>query len=162
MVKILFVCMGNICRSPTAEGVFTFMVKQAGLDKQIYIDSAGTHDYNIGKPPDLRSQATALKRGFDLSELRARQVTSADLIKFDYVLAMDRNNYEILQSLCPKGHEQKLHLFLNFAPHLNRQEVPDPYEGGSNGFDHVLDLVEAASTGLLTEIRQRFTFENDK
>ncbi|MDM8559386.1 low molecular weight protein-tyrosine-phosphatase [Candidatus Parabeggiatoa sp. HSG14] len=161
MVKVLFVCMGNICRSPTAEGVFTFMVKQAGLNNKVDIDSAGTHDYNIGKPPDSRSQAAALKRGIDLSGLRARQVTSADFNQFDYVLAMDRYNYEILQSLCPPGHEHKLHLFLSFAPKLNTREIPDPYEG-DNGFDHVLDLVEAASSGLLTEIQKQLTFESDK
>jgi protein-tyrosine phosphatase len=155
MVKVLFVCMGNICRSPTAEGVFTQLVKQHELSDQIYIDSAGTHDYNLGKPPDSRSQVAALKRGIDLSGLRARLVTKADLTEFDYVLAMDRANLKSLQSLCPPGQEHKLHLFLNFAPELDTREVPDPYEGGHSGFQHVLDLVEAASTGLLAEIRQR-------
>lgn len=155
MIKILFVCMGNICRSPTAEGVFTLMVKQAGLSDRIDIDSAGTHDYNIGKPPDSRSQMAALKRGIDLSGLRARQVTVADLIEFDYILAMDSYNYKVLQSLCPIEQKHKLHLFLDFAPELQTRIVPDPYEGeGNSGFEHVLDLIEAASRGLLAEIRQ--------
>ena len=156
MVKVLFVCMGNICRSPTAEGVFTQLAKQAGLSDQILIDSAGTHDYNIGNPPASRSQAAALRRGIDLSGLRARQVTPADLTEFDYVLAMDRANLRVLQSLCPSKHKHKLHLFLNFAPELDVREIPDPYEGGESGFEQVLDLVEAASRGLLAEIRQRF------
>ncbi len=156
MVKVLFVCMGNICRSPTAEGVFTQLVKQARLSEQIYIDSAGTHDYNLGKPPDSRSQVAALKRGIDLSGLRARQVTQASLTEFDYVLAMDRANLKSLQLLCPPGQEHKLHLFLNFAPDNDTQEVPDPFYGENSGFKHVLDLSQAASTGLLTEICQRF------
>ncbi len=151
MIKVLFVCMGNICRSPTAEGVFTNLVKQAGLSEQIYIDSAGTHDYNIGKPPDSRSQATALQHGVKISNLSARQVTTDDLFEFDYVLAMDRSNLQILRSLCPAGNEHKIHLFLEFAPELNTQEVPDPYEG-REGFEHVFSLVETASKGLLAEI----------
>ncbi|MEN8220147.1 MAG: low molecular weight protein-tyrosine-phosphatase [Pseudomonadota bacterium] len=153
MIKVLFVCMGNICRSPTAEGVFTQMV--AGEHPQIVVDSAGTHDYHIGEPPDLRSQNAALKRGIDLSGLRARQVTQADFTEFDYILAMDRYNYQILQSLCPQGQKHKLHLFLGYAPKLNTREVPDPYLGGQDGFEHVLNLVETASRGLLTEISQR-------
>jgi len=133
-----------------------FLVKQAELSDQISIDSAGTHDYNIGKPADLRSQATAMKHGIDLSELRARQVTLADFIEFDYILAMDNDNYNILKSLCPIGQEYRQHLFLDFAPELNTREVPDPYEGeGNSGFEHVLNLIEAASRGLLAEIRQR-------
>jgi len=153
MMKILFVCMGNICRSPTAEGVFSHLVTQAGL--QISVDSAGTHDYHVGEPPDLRSQRAALKRGIDLSGLRARQVTQADFTKFDYILAMDRHNYQLLQSLCPPEQRHKLHLFLDFAPELNRRDVPDPYYEG--GFEYVLDLVEAASRGLLNALN-----ENDK
>jgi len=155
MIKVLFVCMGNICRSPTAEGVFTQMVKQAGNRTQIYIDSAGTHDYNIGKSPDSNSQISAQKRGIDLSNLRARQVIQADLVEFDYILAMDQANLNILWSLCPTGQEHKLHLFLDFAPELKMREVPDPYKGGYSGFEQVLDLIEAASKGLLTAIRQQ-------
>lgn len=154
MIKVLFVCMGNICRSPTAEGVFTHLIEQAGLNKQIAIDSAGTHDYNIGKPPDSRSQAAALKREIDLSHYRARQVTLQDLIDSDYVLAMDNYNYQTLKALCPPEHQHKLHLFLNFAPTLNTREVPDPYQN-SDGFEQVLDLIEAACKGLLNEIRQQ-------
>ncbi len=154
MIKVLFVCMGNICRSPTAEGIFTDLVKQAGLSEQIYIDSAGTHNFNIGKSPDSRSQATALQHGIDISQLSARQVTTDDLIKFDYVLAMDRGNLQILRSLCHSGNEHKIHLFLDFASELNIQEVPDPYEG-REGFEHVFSLVEAASKGLLAGISKQ-------
>jgi protein-tyrosine phosphatase len=155
MIKVLFVCLGNICRSPTAEGVFTQLVADARLSEQIQIDSAGTHDYNIGNPPDLRSQQAALQRGIDLSTLRARQITVADLIEFDYILAMDNYNYQILHSICPPEHEHKLHLLLDFAPQFNTREVPDPYKGGDKGFEHVLDLIESACKGLLIAIRQQ-------
>jgi len=158
MIKVLFVCMGNICRSPTADGVFKHIVEQAGLGDQIYIDSAGTHSYHIGSQPDSRSQAAALKRGIDLSSLRARQVNREDFVEFDYVLAMDRDNYRDLQSLCLPEQAKKLHLFLEFAPKLETREVPDPYFGrGQDGFEHVLNLIEAASQGLLTDIRQRLS-----
>ena len=152
MIKVLFVCMGNICRSPTAEGVFIKIVKQAKLSEQIYIDSAGTHDYNVGSAPDLNSQAAAKKRGVDLSKLRARQIIQADLDEFDYILAMDQSNIKILRSLCLPDQESKLHLFLDFAPTLTTREVPDPYRGGYDGFEQVLDLIEVASQGLLTVI----------
>ncbi len=155
MIKVLFVCMGNICRSPTADGIFTDLVKKEGLRDQIKIDSAGTHAYHIGEPPDLRSQEAALKRGIDLSELRARKVEKSDFSQFDYILAMDKENYQGLQKICPREQADRLHLFLDFAPHLGRKEVSDPYFGGVKGFDDVLDLVEAASVGLLAEIRQR-------
>ncbi|MDM8569879.1 low molecular weight protein-tyrosine-phosphatase [Thiotrichales bacterium HSG1] len=151
MIKILFVCMGNICRSPTAEGVFSNLVHQARLSEQIYIDSAGTHNYNIGGAPDLRSQATALQHGINISQLTARQVTADDLADFDYILAMDRSNLQVLHSLCNPEDKPKIHLFLSFAPELNVQEVPDPYEG-KEGFEHVFNLIEAGSKGLLTEI----------
>jgi len=156
MIKVLFVCMGNICRSPTAEGVFTQMVNQAGLSKQIYIDSAGTHNYNVGNPPDLNSQIAAQKRGIDLSKLRARQLIQADLAEFDYILAMDQENQDILWSLCLPSQKPKLHLFLDFVPTLKTREVPDPYQGGYSGFEHVLDLIEAASEGLLAAIRKNY------
>lgn len=155
MVKVLFVCMGNICRSPTAEGVFTHLVQQADLQEKIAIDSAGTHAYHIGEPPDLRSQQAAKIRGIDISHLRARRVTKEDFNTFDYILAMDKSNYADLQQICPKGKEHKLSMFLEFAPDLNVKEVPDPYYGGGQGFEHVLDLVEAASQGLLDDIRQQ-------
>lgn len=147
--------MGNICRSPTAEGVFASQVKSNNLEHLIEIDSAGTHAYHIGEEPDLRSQKTALKRGIDLSSLRARRAIAADFEQYDYVLAMDRDNYQGLQAICPPGSEYKLHLFLSFAPNLEHDEVPDPYYGGANGFEKVLDMIEVASEGLLQEIQLR-------
>ena len=154
-VSVLFVCMGNICRSPTAHGIFRRLVEQEGLAEYILIDSAGTHAYHVGKPPDERAQATALKRGFDLSDLRARQAAAADFEQYDYVLAMDCENHEILASLCPAGYEERLSLFLDYAPDLGIREVPDPYWGGEQGFEQVFDMLEAASLGLLEEIRSR-------
>jgi len=154
-VKVLFVCMGNICRSPTAEGVFAAQVKGKNLEHLIEIDSAGTHAYHVGEEPDARSQKTALKRGIDLSTLRARRAIAADFEQFDYVLAMDRDNYQGLQTICPPGSEYKLHLFLSFAPNLEHEEVPDPYYGGPMGFERVLDMIEEASEGLLQEIQLR-------
>lgn len=154
MIKVLFVCMGNICRSPTAEGVFQQRVVQAGLTKQIKTDSAGTHSYHIGSRPDQRSQKAALNRGYDLSALRARKVKQSDFDKFDYVLAMDNANYQDLLAICPEHLESKVSLFLSHAVGLPETEVPDPYYGGPKGFDWVLDLVEQASDGLLKQISQ--------
>lgn len=155
MVKVLFVCMGNICRSPTAQGVFEHLVSSAELSDAIEIDSAGTYAYHIGEPPDERARAAAQKRGIDLGKQRARRVAEPDFQEFDYVLAMDRDNYDELLSLCPSGHADKLRLFLEFAPQLGVQEVPDPYYGGITGFERVLDLIEQASHGLLAEIRKQ-------
>jgi len=155
MVKVLFVCMGNICRSPTAEGVFRHVVEQANLSHLIEVDSAGTHAYHIGEPPDPRSTATAAQRGIDLSQQRARRAHSDDFEEFDFVLAMDRDNYSNMANICPSDHGEKLKLFLDFAVDLPESEVPDPYYGGARGFDKVLDLIEAASEGLLQEIKQR-------
>ena len=155
-VKVLFVCMGNICRSPTAEGVFAAQVASQNIDHLIEVDSAGTHAYHVGEEPDTRAQKTALKRGIDLSGLKARRVTEADFEYFDYVLAMDRDNYRGLETICPPGSEYKLHLFLSFAPNLEHEEVPDPYYGGSMGFERVLDMIEEASEGLLQEIQLRY------
>jgi protein-tyrosine phosphatase len=155
VIKVLFVCMGNICRSPTAEGVFTHQVEKAGLKHEISVDSAGTHSYHIGEPPDSRSQQAARKRNIDMSNLRARRVEIADFTKFDYIVAMDRYNYQCLKEICPKSQEHKLRMFLDFAPNSNTKEVPDPYYGGSNGFELVLDLVEQAGLGLLDHIRQK-------
>ena len=154
-VKVLFVCMGNICRSPTAEGVFRKLVKDEGLAKVIEIDSAGTHAYHIGSKPDKRSQQVALRRGYDLSSLRARKVNDLDYERYDYVLPMDRENYGNLLDQCPSHFESKLQLFLEFADHLQEMEVPDPYYGGSQGFERVLDMVEEASKGLLWHIKSR-------
>jgi len=147
--------MGNICRSPTAEGVFRHIVTSRQLDSRIRIDSAGTHAYHIGEPPDRRAQAAALQREVDLSRQVARRIDVMDFENFDYILAMDHDNLEILRSLCPAGHEHKLSLFLSFAPHLGEEEVPDPYYGGERGFERVLDLIEAAAEGLMQDIRQR-------
>jgi len=155
MVKVLFVCMGNICRSPTAEGVFRHVVEREGLSHVIEIDSAGTHAYHIGEPPDPRSTSVAMQRGVDLSTQRARRAIESDLEEFDFVLAMDRDNYANLSNICSPEHEHKLSLFLDYAKDLPESEVPDPYYGGGKGFDRVLDLVEAASEGLLKEIKAR-------
>ncbi|OGI40087.1 MAG: phosphotyrosine protein phosphatase [Candidatus Muproteobacteria bacterium RBG_16_62_13] len=153
-IRVLFVCMGNICRSPTAEGVFRKQVEAAGLAGQIEIDSAGTHAYHVGEPPDARAQAAARLRGVDLSLLRGRQAVAEDIRRFDYVLAMDEDNQENLLSICPGGLEDKVELFMEYASGHPR-EVPDPYFGGAAGFDRVLDMIEAASEGLLEDIRQR-------
>ena len=151
---VLFVCMGNICRSPTAHGVFRKLVKDEGLEHRIEIDSAGTHAYHVGQPPDQRAQATAVGRNIDLSDLRGRQVDVEDFHQFDYILAMDRENLDILAGLCPAGMEDKLSLFMDFAEGYGIAEVPDPYYGGEQGFERVFDMVEAASRGLLEEIRK--------
>ena len=154
MIKVLFVCMGNICRSPTAEGVFRHIVNEAGLSQQIHIDSAGTHAYHIGEQPDSRAQAAARQRGVDLSQQRARKVENNDFMEFDYVLAMDNSNHSDLSQVAG-GEAANLHMFLSFAENFNEREVPDPYYGGEQGFEHVLDLVEDASRGLLSHIRQQ-------
>ncbi len=151
-VSVVFVCMGNICRSPTAEGVFRHAVKQRGLSDQIRIDSAGTHAYHIGESPDSRSQSTALSRGVNLSAQRARKVEGTDFDRFDYVIAMDRSNLENLKNLQQSNQSAKLHLFMEFANDWDNQEVPDPYYGGDNGFDQVFDMVQSASEGLLEYI----------
>ncbi len=155
MVKVLFVCMGNICRSPTAQGVFETLVAKEGLAQQVEIDSAGTHAYHVGNPPDQRASQAALQRGIDLSAQRARKVLATDFLEYDYVLAMDRSNYEDLRALCHPDYEQRLHLFLEFAPDTGERDVPDPYYGGTEGFERVLDLIEAASIGLLADMRAR-------
>lgn len=152
-VSVLFVCMGNICRSPTAEVVFRHYVESAGLSDVILIDSAGTHDYHIGHAPDLRSQQAAMQRGYDMSDLRGRQVEKPDFEKFDYVLAMDRANLSILQYLAPRGCKKQVGLFLEYARYHSEREVPDPYYGGAQGFERVLDMVEDAAQGLLQHIR---------
>ena len=155
MYRVLMVCMGNICRSPTAEGVLRHLVRQAGLEDRIHIDSAGTHDYHVGSPPDSRSTRHAALRGYDLTELRARQVHRTDFEKFDLVCAMDWHNHELLEEQCPPQHRAKLRRLMEFAPHLGLEEVADPYYGGQDGFETVLDHVEAACEGLLLHIRQR-------
>jgi protein-tyrosine phosphatase len=153
-VSVLFCCMGNICRSPTAEAVFRARVEEAGLAQHILIDSVGTHDYHIGNPPDTRTQRAALQRGYDMSMLRGRQVGVADFSRFDYVLAMDGANLGILQRLCPVSARGRLGLFLEYASRHNEREVPDPYYGEVDGFERVLDMVEDASDGLLRHIQK--------
>ena len=144
-MKVLFVCTGNICRSPTAEGVLRRLAEAQKL--QIQVESRGTHDYHVGEPPDDRAQDHAKRRGYDLSAQRAKLFSKRDFEEFDLVLAMDRGHLRILQRLCPPQHAAKVKLFLRDA------DVPDPYYGGPEGFEQVLDLVEAACRGLLTEIR---------
>ena len=154
-VKVLFVCMGNICRSPTAHGVFRSMVETEQLLDVIEIDSAGTHAYHVGNPPDKRAQQTARSRGIDLSDLEARQAKSDDFARFDYVIAMDQDNYHSLMAICPAGHEERVYMFMDFAPQMRTREVPDPYYGGEAGFERVFDLVDAAAKGLLEDIKRR-------
>jgi protein-tyrosine phosphatase len=153
--KVLFVCMGNICRSPTAEGVFYRMVKEAGLTHEVEIDSAGTHAYHVGASPDARAQQAAKGRGYDLSGFIGRQVADQDFARFDYILAMDQENLGNLLKRCPKDQREKVRLFLEFSQQFTGQEVPDPYYGGPQGFDKVLDMVEDAARGLLEDIRRR-------
>ena len=152
-VKVLFVCMGNICRSPTAHGVFEQLIKDEKLTERLEIDSAGTHAYHVGEPPDRRAQETAQKRGIDLSYIKARKIQESDFEYYDYVLAMDKDNYDILDQACPVDYKSKLSLFLDFAPEHAFDEVPDPYYGGIRGFENVFDMVDAASKGLLKDIK---------
>jgi low molecular weight protein-tyrosine phosphatase len=152
--SVLFVCLGNICRSPTAEGVFRQLLAQEAPELRVEVDSAGTADYHIGNPPDLRSQRAALARGIDLSGLRARQVTPDDFARFDLILAMDRDNLRELQAICPQRALARLRLFLEYAPELGRLEVPDPYYRDASGFEEVLDLSAAASRGLLAALHK--------
>ena len=147
-VSVLFVCMGNICRSPTAEGVFRHFVNEAGLNEEITVDSAGTHAYHVGEPPDRRAMAAAERRGVSLVGLKARRVTDDDFERFDHIIAMDEDNLIWLQEQSTDEYRDKISLFLSFAVDTET-EVPDPYYGGGAGFERVLDLVEKASRGLL-------------
>lgn len=153
MVRVLFVCMGNICRSPLAQGVFENVLRREGLEGEVSVDSAGTGAWHAGSPPDERAQKSAGLRGLDLSAQRARRISPEDCDTFDYVLTMDEENYRVVSSLC-RG-SAVVRPFLDFAAGSPEREVPDPYYGGPEGFDHVLDLVEEASEGLLTDIRER-------
>lgn len=153
-ISVLFICMGNICRSPTAEGVFRAAVRNAGLAERIVIDSAGTHGYHIGSPPDGRASAAAATRGYDLSALRGRQVSTRDFVEFDYILAMDSENLANLHRICPPELAHKVTLFLEYSERFSEREVPDPYYGGAQGFEHVLDLVEDAARGLLRTLER--------
>ena len=151
--RILFCCMGNICRSPTAEGVFRHVLATRAPDLQIEIDSAGTHDYHVGAPPDRRAIAAAQRRGIDLSTLRARMVAAEDFDRYDLILAMDAENLQELRRRAPPVHHQRIRLMMEFAPHASSRYVPDPYYGGAQGFEEVLDLLEEAAEGLVAELR---------
>ena len=154
MFKVLFVCTGNICCSPTAEGVFSAQVLREGLADRVAADSAGIEDYHVGDGPDPRSCATARRRGFNIDELRARQVKNRDFDNFDLILAMDRGHFARLSRLCPSEKRGRLRLFLDFAPQFGIQDVPDPYYGGQDGFESVLDMIEAGCQGILHHIRE--------
>jgi protein-tyrosine phosphatase len=157
MVRVLFVCWGNICRSPLAQGVLEDVLRREELDDEVFVDSAGTGSWHVGSPPDHRAQRSASARGLDLSAQRARRILADDCEEFDYVLTMDEQTYRTVASLC-RG-SAVVRPFLDFAPHSPEREVPDPYYGGPDGFEHVLDLVEEASEGLLDDIRDRHLTE---
>jgi protein-tyrosine phosphatase len=152
--SVLFVCMGNICRSPTAEGVFRNLVEKEGLADRFLIDSAGTHAYHVGEPPDERARRAASSRGIELGGLRARQVRFADFRDFDHILVMDADNRDALLFMQPGEHARKIGLLLDYAPRLKIKEVPDPYYGGAQGFEKVLDMIEAASEGFLRTLKE--------
>lgn len=152
-VRILFVCLGNICRSPTAEGVFQKKISEAGLADRVQLDSAGTGHWHVGKAPDARAREAAASRGYELAHLRARQVTEEDFHQFDYVLAMDHANLSDLRTMQPENSRARLALFLEYGDG-DTDEVPDPYYGGDAGFERVLDLIEDASDGLILDVRK--------
>jgi protein-tyrosine phosphatase len=154
VTRVLFVCTGNICRSPTAEGIFRKLVLEAGLGQVVSADSAGTHGYHVGEPPDPRAREAAARRGYDLSELRARRVQREDFHRFDLVLAMDREHHSILARMAQPSNAHKLQLMMSYARRFSEDEVPDPYYGGSRGFELVLDMLEDASRGLLESLKE--------
>ena len=154
MTRILFVCMGNICRSPTAEAVTSKFILNSRLESIIKVDSAGTHGYHIGEPPDPRSREAALKRGIDLSGLRARKVVPEDFERFDLLLAMDHVNLALLKRSARPEHHAKLGLFMSYASRFDTDDVPDPYYGGEQGFELVLDMVEDAARGLIEALQR--------
>jgi protein-tyrosine phosphatase len=150
--RLLFVCLGNICRSPMAEGMFRRVAEQEGVAHLFEIDSAGLGDWHVGQAPDTRAQNAARRRGIDISGQSARHVTRADYTRFDLLLAMDGSNFAELIQLAPKDARNKIRRFLDFAPHTGTQDVPDPFFGGREGFDHALDLIEHAARGLLADL----------
>jgi len=159
VIKVLFVCMGNICRSPTAEGVFRHLLRQKSLDDRIEVDSAGTHGYHVGEAPDQRTQRAAASRNYDLSDMRARKVAAQDIEYFDLILAMDHNNLDVLKRICPRDKHERLGLLMSYSKNFDDDEVPDPYYGLGHGFDLVLDMVEDAADGLLESLEQRLIEE---
>ncbi len=152
MVNVLFVCTGNICRSPTAEGVFRALVERQGLAREIGIDSAGLTSHHVGEPPDHRADAAAINRGIDLSRQRARLIEPLDFEDFAYIIGMDKAHGKELLRMCPKEEHKRIHLFLGFAPQTGHTEIPDPFYGGASDFEEALDLIEAAADGLITHI----------
>lgn len=157
MMRILFVCMGNICRSPSAEGVLRRMAMEQAPELELEIDSAGTHDYHLDHAPDRRAVEAARRRGIDLSSLRARLVQAQDFERFDLILAMDHDNYARLHDQAPARYRPRIRLFMEFAPEAEMREVPDPYYGDDKRFEEVLDLLETAAAGLLRELQQQST-----
>ncbi|OCK07186.1 protein-tyrosine phosphatase [Thalassospira sp. 11-3] len=155
VIKVLFVCTGNICRSPTADGIFKTMVSKAGMDDAIKVDSCGLSGYHAGEQADPRSREMAASRGYDLSLIRSRKITSSDYSEFDYILAMDDGHLADMQNQCPSQYRDKLELFLDYHPNRKGQSVPDPYYGGANGFKSVFDMIEETSGALLIHIREK-------
>jgi protein-tyrosine phosphatase len=151
-INVLFVCMGNICRSPTAEGVFTDLLAKNSLTQRFKVDSAGTHAYHVGDAPDLRAQKAARDRGIELKHIRSRKIAAYDFVEFDHILVMDDDNFQVLDALCPEEYKPKIGYLLDYAPHFQTREVPDPYYGGAYGFERVLDMVEAACEGFLKTV----------
>ena len=151
-IRVLMVCLGNICRSPTAEAMLRLKVHEAGLDDRVEVDSAGTADYHVNSPPDRRAVAHGERRGLEMSRLRGRQVESADFDRFDFILAMDEDNLANLQRIRPAGSLAKVALLMSYAPQADVREVPDPYYGGADGFESVLDLVELAADGFIASV----------
>ena len=156
-MRVLFVCMGNICRSPSAEGVFRYVLAKRAPHLEIEIDSAGTHDYHVGEPPDARALAAARRRGIDISPLRARRVAAEDFERFDLILAMDEENLRELQLRSQRTHHERIRLIMEYAPSAARRAVPDPYYGGEQGFEEVLDLLEEAADGLIRTLLEQST-----
>jgi protein-tyrosine phosphatase len=153
--RVLLVCMGNICRSPTAEGVVRSYIKNNGLGDVVEVDSAGTHGYHVGEAPDSRTQRAAMARGYNLTQLRARKVARQDLDYFDLILAMDKSNLDNLRRMSPPEMHDRIRLFMDYARNFDDDEVPDPYYGLGHGFDLVLDMVEDAAQGLVDDLKKK-------